>query len=217
MFSSGTSASAPPTPPQRKGVFRPFKVTSPSLSRKSDGLALLIVAAEAATAAGEFAPFPYIKCACGTFVTLLKAVENVRRNREDLKELCEKIKEIIDVLQAQVSASGATIAVKLKDVCEEFERFLQEMLVAVAGMQAETEGFRGQIKGFIKSSSISAEIAGYEKRIQELISNIHLVTGFDTNSKAVKIESTLHDTNVRTIRMESTLDAVHAMISPSTA
>ncbi|KAJ7711878.1 hypothetical protein B0H16DRAFT_1744743 [Mycena metata] len=158
MSSSTPSSSAPP--PWRRGAFRPFKATSRSLSCKSEGLAFLIMAVEAATAAGEFAPFPYIKGACGTFVTLPKAVENIRRNQEDLKELCEKIKEIVDILQVQISAGGATIAVRLKDVCEEFERFLQEMLVAVARMQAETEGFRGQIKGFIKSSSISAQIAG---------------------------------------------------------
>jgi len=118
-------------------------------------------------------------------------LQNVRRNREDLKELCEKIKEIVEILRAQVAANGATLAVKLKGVCEEFERsvflfsgdlipclipvrFLQEMLVVVAKMQAETEGFRGHLKGFIKSSSISTEIAGYEKRIQELISNINV-------------------------------------------
>ncbi|KAJ7760933.1 P-loop containing nucleoside triphosphate hydrolase protein [Mycena metata] len=75
------------------------------------------------------------------------------------------------------------------------------MLVAVARMQAETEGLCGQIKGFIKSSSISAEIAGYEKRIQELILNINLITGIDMN--------------FRTIRMESTLNAVHTMMSPA--
>ncbi|KAJ7705870.1 hypothetical protein B0H16DRAFT_1482064 [Mycena metata] len=201
MSSSSPSSSVPPTPPQRKGAFRPFKPTSSSSSRKSDGLSLLIVAAEAATAAGEFAPFPYIKGACGTFVTLLKAVENARRNQEDLKELCEKIQEIVDILQVQITANGAAIAVRLKDVCEEFERFLQEMLIAVDRMQAETKGFRGQIKGFIKSSSISAEIAGYEKRIQGLISDINLITGIDTN--------------FRTVRMESTLNAVHAMISPN--
>ncbi|KAJ7761741.1 hypothetical protein B0H16DRAFT_1414835 [Mycena metata] len=201
MSSNSPSSTAPPTPPQRKTVFRPFKLTSRRSTRKSDGLALLIEAAEAATAAGEFAPFPYIKVACGTFVTLLKAVENVRRNREDLKELCEKIKEIVDILQAQVSVNGETIAMRLEDVCKEFERFLQEMLVAVARMQAETEGFRGQIRGFIKSSSISAEIVGYDKRIQELISNINLITGIDTNFRAIK--------------MESTLNALHAMISPN--
>ncbi|KAJ7728721.1 P-loop containing nucleoside triphosphate hydrolase protein [Mycena metata] len=68
-------------------------------------------------------------------------------------------------------------------------------------MQAATKGFRGQIKGFTKSSSISAEIAGYEKRIQELISNINQITEVGVNSKAKKIEATLH--------------AVQAMISPN--
>ncbi|KAJ7763489.1 P-loop containing nucleoside triphosphate hydrolase protein [Mycena metata] len=58
-------------------------------------------------------------------------------------------------------------------------------------MQAETKGFRGQIKGFTKSSSISVEIAGYEKRIQELILNIN-ITEAGANSRAKKIEATLH-------------------------
>ncbi|KAJ7740837.1 hypothetical protein B0H16DRAFT_1378425 [Mycena metata] len=197
MPSRVLSSSGRPTP----GTFQPFKASLSSSSRKSDRLSPLIMAAEAATASGEFALFPYIKSAFGTFVTLLKVVENVRRNRENLQELCEKIKEIVDILGAQIAANGATVAVKLKDVCEEFERFLQEILVAVTRMQAETKGFRGQIKGFTKSSSISVEIAGYEKRIQELILNINQITEAGANSRAKKIEATLH--------------AVRAMISPN--
>ncbi|KAJ7721369.1 hypothetical protein B0H16DRAFT_1699658 [Mycena metata] len=122
MSSSSPSSGGTPTSPRKKGTFRPFKATSRTSSRTSYGLALSSVAAEAATAAGEFAPFPYIKGVCRTFVTLLKAVENVRRNRENLEELSEKIKEIIDILRAQITNNGATVALKLQDVCEEFER-----------------------------------------------------------------------------------------------
>ncbi|KAJ7773906.1 hypothetical protein B0H16DRAFT_1362830 [Mycena metata] len=164
-------------PKKRTKTFQPFKTSSSRSTGKSDWLALSILTAKTAAAAGEFAPFPFIKGVFGTAVTLLEAVEKVQRNREHLKGLCEKIKEIIDVVRNEVVSHGYTAAIKVKSVCEDFEKFLQDMLVVIVKIQNMSHG----VRGFIKSSSISADISGYEKRIQDLFELINFKLAADSN------------------------------------
>jgi hypothetical protein len=54
-------------------------------------------------------------------------MKKVKKNRDDLKELCMTAKEIMDILQDQISLHWDTGAVKLKCLCEEFERYLSHI------------------------------------------------------------------------------------------
>jgi hypothetical protein len=46
----------------------------------------------------------------------------VKNNRDDLKELCGTAMEIMTILQDQIAMHKDTAAVKLKGLCEDFER-----------------------------------------------------------------------------------------------
>jgi hypothetical protein len=48
----------------------------------------------------------------------------VKKNREDLKELCEDILEIITILRDQILFHGSKAAVKFKKDCEKLERWI---------------------------------------------------------------------------------------------
>jgi hypothetical protein len=50
-------------------------------------------------------------------------MQKVKKNRDDLKELCATAMEIMNILQDQISVHGDTGAVKLKGLCEDFERY----------------------------------------------------------------------------------------------
>ncbi|KAJ7041740.1 hypothetical protein C8F04DRAFT_1176832 [Mycena alexandri] len=88
---------------------------------KSDWLAPAILTAKTITAAAECAPFPYIKGVSGTVLVLLETVQKVKRNREDLKELCASTMEIVTALHDQIVTHGNTAAVKFKALCEELQ------------------------------------------------------------------------------------------------
>jgi hypothetical protein len=45
----------------------------------------------------------------------------VKKNREDLKGLCESAMEIVGILEDQISTHGDTAAVKLRALCEQLE------------------------------------------------------------------------------------------------
>ncbi|KAJ7746046.1 hypothetical protein B0H16DRAFT_967951 [Mycena metata] len=150
---------------------------------KSDWLAPAILTARTITAAGECAPFPYIKAVSGTVLILLETVEKVKKNREDLKELCNSTTEIVMILYHQIATPGNTVAVKFKDFCEELESYLEAVIHAIQNLQDQSKGFRGRVKEFVKSSSITDEIAGYQQKIQGLCSKLKLLVTVDTNLK----------------------------------
>ncbi|KAJ7850239.1 hypothetical protein B0H13DRAFT_2401391 [Mycena leptocephala] len=153
------------------------------------------------TAAGECLPFPYVKGAFGMVVILLETVEvwfivvyvehKVKKNRDDLKELCTTVMEIMYILQDQISLHGDTGAVKLKGLCEDFERFLEDVIHGVEEMRKKPQGFRAHIKEFVKSSSVQDKIAEYQKNIQEICSRLKLLAAIDTNFQVHKINATL--------------------------
>ncbi|KAJ7716785.1 hypothetical protein B0H16DRAFT_1701222 [Mycena metata] len=176
------SITAPPTsgspaPPRAGGtILRPFKAPSKS---KADWLEPAILAAKTITAAAECAPFPYIKGISGTVLILLETVVTVKKNREDLEELCNSSTEIITILHDQVKTHGNTAAVKFKSLCEELESYLKAVILAIQNLQDESKGFRGRVKEFLKSSNLTDEIAGYQTQIQGLMAIVE--TNFKVN------------------------------------
>ncbi|KAJ7842310.1 hypothetical protein B0H13DRAFT_2286752 [Mycena leptocephala] len=193
MSSGGSSKSAPLSRQMVGGMrSRAFKTHSQGpVASNSDWLAPTIVTARMITAAGECLPFPYVTGAFGMVVILLETVEKVKKNRDDLKELCMTAKEIMDILQDQISLHGDTGAVKLKDLCEDFERFLEDVIHGIEEMRKKPQGFRAHIKEFVKSGGVRDKIAAYQKNIQEICSRLKLLAVIDTNFQVHKINATL--------------------------
>ncbi|KAJ7713107.1 hypothetical protein B0H16DRAFT_1899674 [Mycena metata] len=181
MSTASPPTSGSPAPPTAGGTtLRPFKAPPKS---KSDWLAPAILTAKTITAAVECAPFPYIKGVSGTVLILLETVVRVKKNREDLEELCNSATEIITILHDQVKAHGNTAAVKFKGLCEELESYLEAVILAIRNMQDQSKGFRGRVKEFLKSSNLTEEIAGYQTQIQGVCSKLKLMAIVETNFK----------------------------------
>ncbi|KAJ7637422.1 P-loop containing nucleoside triphosphate hydrolase protein, partial [Mycena rosella] len=160
---------------------RAFHVLRPSSESKLDWLETSLTTAKGITAAAECLPFPYVKGVFGLVVIILETVEKVKKNRDDVKELCDNVMEIVRIIQDQLSSHGDTAAVKFKGLCEDLEGVLQGILKAVQQMQAEPQGFRSRFKEVVKLGSVADEIAGHRVRIQELRSNFLLMAAIDTN------------------------------------
>ncbi|KAJ7062230.1 hypothetical protein C8F01DRAFT_1082771 [Mycena amicta] len=201
-MSSPLSVKAAPNPPQITAAKPSWLSRKHSQSSASgpDWLSSTILAARTITAAGDCLPFPYVKGAFGIVVIFLETVEKVTNNRDDLKELCSTAMEIMTILQDQIVMHKDTAAVKLKALCEDFERptahlnpwrFLQDMILEVETMQKKPEGFRGHMAEFFKSGSTQNMIARYQKNIQEICSRLKLLVAIDTNFQVHKIKVAL--------------------------
>ncbi|KAJ7711352.1 hypothetical protein B0H16DRAFT_600731 [Mycena metata] len=187
MSTASPPTSGSPAPHTIRGtILRPFKVPPKS---KSDWLAPAIITAKTITAAAECAPFPYVKGVSGTVLILLETVVTVKKNREDLEELCSSSTEIITILHDQIKAHGNTAAVKFKGLCEELESYLEAVILAIRNMQDRFKGFRGRVKEFLKSSSLTEEIAGYQAQIQGVCSKLKLMAIVETNFKVDEIHA----------------------------
>ncbi|KAJ7458446.1 hypothetical protein FB451DRAFT_1372188 [Mycena latifolia] len=173
MSTTRNAALSSPPPPGWGTKSLHINISSQS---KSDWLAISLMAAKAVTAAAECIPFPYVK--------------EVKKNRDDLKELCENITEIIRIVQDQLSAHGDTAAVRFKGLCEDLECVLQDVLKAVKQLYIKPRGLSGRFKEVLKLGSTADEISGYRTKIQELRLNFLLVAAIDTNMKVDKALST---------------------------
>jgi hypothetical protein len=91
------------------------------------------------TAGAECIPFPYVKGAFGMVVVILETIDvrhfislakhdshlgsqKVRKNRDDLKDLCDSIMEISGIIQGQLSSHESVATVQFKGLCEQFDR-----------------------------------------------------------------------------------------------
>ncbi|KAJ7467937.1 hypothetical protein FB451DRAFT_1481068 [Mycena latifolia] len=182
MATSNTS----PTSPSRKPTALALKPNS-----KSDWLGPALLAAKTITAGAECVPFPYVKGAFGVIVVLLETVEKAKKNRDDLKELCENSMEIMKIVRAQISSHGPAAAEKLKSVCEELESALQKIVDEIKKWQDAPRGLRSRFREMVKSSSITDQICEYQNKVRTLCSNLKLVAAIDTNFQVHKIHETL--------------------------
>ncbi|KAJ7467964.1 hypothetical protein FB451DRAFT_1481208 [Mycena latifolia] len=195
------------TSPSRKPNATSFRASNPN--SKSEWLGPALLAAKTITAGAECVPFPYVKGAFGMIVVLLETAEvqhlvvltngmsdhwflqKAKKNRDDLKELCENSMEIMKIIQDQILFHGPTAAEKVKSVCEELENALEIILSEVKKLQGAPKGFHGRLKEMVKSRTITDKISEYQNKVQTLCSNLKLVVAIDTNFQVHKIHTTL--------------------------
>ncbi|KAJ6540338.1 hypothetical protein B0H19DRAFT_1077750 [Mycena capillaripes] len=144
-------------------------VQPPVRSNSADWLWTSLLTARTIAVAAE--SFPYLKGVFGTVVILLETVEAVKKNREELKELCGNVMEIITIVQEQISLHGDTAPAKFKDLCGDLEECLHGVLSAIKELQRTSEGLGGRFKELIRSNRTMDAIIGYQRKIRELRSN----------------------------------------------
>ncbi|KAJ7673586.1 hypothetical protein B0H17DRAFT_1208283 [Mycena rosella] len=137
----------------------------------SDWLATSLTTAKGVAAAAECIPFPY--------VVILGTVEKVKKNRDDLKELCGNIMEIIKIIQDQLSSHGDTAAAKFKGLCEDFDGRGSNILNMVQQLKIEPQGLSSRFKEVMKLGSTADKISAHRTKIQELRLNFLVNTVSD--------------------------------------
>ncbi|KAJ7328347.1 hypothetical protein DFH08DRAFT_815846 [Mycena albidolilacea] len=150
----------------------PAQSVSPSTGTRADPdtnwVSNSLLAAKAISAGVDCLPFPYVDGLFRMVVILLETVEKLKKNRDDLKELCECTVEIIKTVSAQISSQGKTAALRLQDLCRELEHSLQDVLEVVTLLQRGSNRFRDRFQAMLKLNSTADEICKYRNRIREL-------------------------------------------------
>ncbi|KAJ7347383.1 hypothetical protein DFH08DRAFT_936894 [Mycena albidolilacea] len=149
----------------------PFKSSSQA---KIDWLATSLTTARALSAAAEPIPFPYVKSLFATVLSILETVEKVKKNRDNLKELCGSIMGVMEIVHEELSSNKDTSGVKFKTLCEEFHGVLKNILEEVKQLNTEPRRLRDRFQEVLKLNTTADQISAFQSKIQELRSNFML-------------------------------------------
>ncbi|KAK0439659.1 hypothetical protein EV421DRAFT_2037288 [Armillaria borealis] len=104
-----------------------------------------IQAARLTAAAGEMAPFPFIKGAAQCVVLVLETIDRAAKNKSDLQELAESI---VNTLVA--------------NICLEFQTYMTDLL---SQLNSERRSC-ARIRRLLRAKKIADEISAYRQRIE---------------------------------------------------
>ncbi|KAK0496522.1 hypothetical protein EDD18DRAFT_208783 [Armillaria luteobubalina] len=132
--------------------------------------------AKLGVAAGELAPFPYIKGLCGCAVLVLEAIENAGKNNEDLLDLADSVQKTIEMVKSAVTEHEESSALRFRDVCVELEVYLTDLHFQLNSTRRNSRG----IKRFLKTRNVSDTINGYQKRVHVIKQDFLIRTAIDS-------------------------------------
>ncbi|KAK0193256.1 hypothetical protein F5146DRAFT_1133924 [Armillaria mellea] len=143
--------------------------------------------AKLTAAAGEMAPFPYIKGVAGCVATILEVIEQAGKNNEDLQDLAESIGTTIRIIKETVEAHGDTSATRFRDVCVDLQTYLESLIAELDTTRRKMKCKR--IMQFLTTKKVSGVIDGYKQRVNDIRAN-HLVLVTTDSRLAI---SQMHD------------------------
>ncbi|PBK61724.1 hypothetical protein ARMSODRAFT_1025450 [Armillaria solidipes] len=143
-------------------------------------------------AAGDMAPFPYIKGVATLALTVLEIVDAASTNRKDIDEFAERIGNTVTTLKNVTDRylrAGDGDLSDLQGVCEDFQRCLQEIIHDLREIQ--------------KTNTDKIKIMQYL-----MITDRDFDTGIVTETRAI-VSSIRRDTKSGFGSIKSSLDRLH--------
>ncbi|KAJ7026249.1 hypothetical protein C8F04DRAFT_1297874 [Mycena alexandri] len=163
-------------------------VAAPS---SKDWLAEMLVAARTIAIGAELIPIPCVRVAFGIAVLFLETVNKIKRNREDLKDLCGTTLEIMMILEEGTKDHEKYTTVRFAGLVEDFISSLGDLHDGLERFMQQRRGFRGAFQQFLRATSITEEIIRYRTRIQELRLNFLLMTTINTHLNVIGIHKSI--------------------------
>ncbi|KAK0451259.1 uncharacterized protein EV420DRAFT_730027 [Desarmillaria tabescens] len=133
-----------------------------SRSTTMSGIDSCLQAAKLIAAAGEMAPFPFIKGTALCVVAVLEIIQKAADNRSNLRELAESIVNTLVAVRDAVIEHGPTSASHFQGICVEFQTYMTDLL---SKLNSEKRSPR-RIRRFFRAKKISDDISTYRLRIQ---------------------------------------------------
>ncbi|KAK0214194.1 hypothetical protein IW262DRAFT_305292 [Armillaria fumosa] len=143
-------------------------------------------------AAGEMAPFPYIKGVAGCIATILEIIELAGKNNEDLQDLAESIGTTIRIVMETAEAHGDTGATRFCDVCLELQRYLEGLIAELNITQHKLKSKR--ITRFLTTKKVSGVIDGYRQRVNSIKADFLVLVTTDSRLAMSEMQHALSAT-----------------------
>ncbi|KAK7042802.1 hypothetical protein R3P38DRAFT_3260739 [Favolaschia claudopus] len=160
-------------------------------STRQDWLAGTILTLKTIAATAEVATLPYIRAVLGTVVILLETVEKMKKNRDDLLDLCASIVEIILLVKDELSCHGEAVGTRLAGLCEEFISLLRDLQTGLEHLLRKRAGIKGWLYDSLRVESVADQIQRYRYRINEVRTNFMLIATLNSNLHIANIQRTV--------------------------
>ncbi|KAF7347102.1 hypothetical protein MVEN_01464300 [Mycena venus] len=160
-------------------------------SERRDWLAEMIFGARAMATGAEFVPLPGVRAAFGAVIIFLETVDKIKRNREDLRDLCASTFEIVLILEEEVKIHGHGAAVRFAGLLEKFISFLRFLQGSLEKLIKRRSGLRGRFQEILSATKMTEDIARHRMYLNELRSNFLLVTVINTNFNVAGIQNSV--------------------------
>ncbi|KAJ7668162.1 hypothetical protein B0H14DRAFT_1042030 [Mycena olivaceomarginata] len=151
----------------------------------------MILAVKTVAAGAEFIPLPYLRAVFGTVVVLLETVDKMKKNRDDLRDLCASTFEIVLILRNEISAHGQAAGPQFMAPCEDLTASLHMLQTGLENLIQRRASLRGRLREFMSAASIGDRIERYRNRVNELRSNFLLVATIETNRNVAGIQKSV--------------------------
>ncbi|KAK0458018.1 uncharacterized protein EV420DRAFT_1643365 [Desarmillaria tabescens] len=148
--------------------------------------------AKLTAAAGEMAPFPYIKGVAGCIASILEVIELAGKNNEDLQDLAESIGTTIRIIKETVQAHGDTSATCFHDVCMELQAYLESLIAEINTTRCNLKSKR--ITRFLKTKKVSGAIDGYKQRVNNIKADFLVLVTTDARHAISEMRDALSTT-----------------------
>ncbi|KAJ7895221.1 hypothetical protein B0H14DRAFT_2681650, partial [Mycena olivaceomarginata] len=130
--------------------------------------------------------------------------QKMKKNRDDLLDLCESLVEIVRLLQAEISAHGQVAGVRFMGLCEDFTSFVHMLQPQLEMVLRNRGGLRGRFKEFLGATTVADQIVRYGNQVNELHSNFLPIAAIDTNLTLAQIQK-----NVTAAQESSPITRIH--------
>ncbi|KAK0472596.1 hypothetical protein IW261DRAFT_1570686 [Armillaria novae-zelandiae] len=159
-------------------------------------------------AAGDTAPFPYIKGVAALALTVLEIVDAASTNRKDIDEFAERIGNTITTLKNVADRylkAGDDDISDLQGLCEDFQRCLQDIIHDLREIhKMNTDKIK--IIQYLMITDVRDKISTFIQRANNLQRDSD--TGIVTETRAI-VSSIRRDTKSGLVSIKSSLDRLH--------
>ncbi|KAJ7610751.1 hypothetical protein DFH06DRAFT_1147992 [Mycena polygramma] len=164
-------------------------------STTQDWLAQMILAVKTVAAGVEFVQLQ------------LMWPQKVKKNRDDLRDLCAGIVEIVLLIHDEISAHDSLADKRLMGLCENFIALLGFLESGLKRLVSGRSGVRGLLKELFGAASVGYQIERYKTRIHELGANLLVGTAVifplaaheDVLQLAATINTNMHVTGIEKV------------------
>ncbi|KAG7439069.1 uncharacterized protein BT62DRAFT_135624 [Guyanagaster necrorhizus] len=128
------------------------------------GIDACIKVAQLTAAAGEMAPFPFIKGAAECVVLVLESIKGVSKNKKDMQELAESIVAILADIRDTIIEHGPTSATRFQTICVEYQTRITDLLSELNSKRRSPQG----IWKYLRATKVSDDINDLQQRIRAI-------------------------------------------------